>query len=218
MTEITLDATLREGKGKSAAKRLRSEGIVPGVIYGQKEPVSIQVNGREAGRLVHQFHGSERLVGLNLKDDKGQTETRRVLLKEVQTTAVGQNLIHIDFQEVDVTKTVQVSVEVRSKGKAVGEKFGGILQTVTHEIVVECLPTGIPEFIELDVSALEIGHSLHVGDVALPEGVKAISSAEDTIFVVAAPAVEKELTAEEMEAAAAAIAAPEAEAAEEAEG
>jgi len=144
---------------------------------------------------VHALHGSERLISLQLSGSGGSEQQRHVLLKSVQTTAVGAKLLHIDFHEVDVTKTVHVSVEVHAQGKPVGEKEGGILQQVTYEVHIECLPTIIPEFLTLDVSGLQIGDSLHVSDLPFPEGVKVLSALEDTLFVVVAPRVEEEAAA-----------------------
>jgi len=189
MTEITLEAQRRDTTGKRMAKRLRREGMVPAVLYGLKEKAEIiQVNARVAGKLVNQLHGSERLISLSVADAPGaQGVKRSVLLKEVQATPVGARLLHIDFQEVDVTQTVHVTVEVRPVGKAKGEVFGGLVQQVTREVMVECLPTNIPEHLDLDVSPLEIGHSLHVSDLVLPEGVTALTTPEETLVVVAAP-------------------------------
>ncbi len=194
MTETTLTATVRPGTGKGLARRLRRTGQLPGIIYGVGDPVSIQFDAHEAAKLVHALHGSERLISLQLADGKGvQAAQRHVLLKEVQTTPVGAKLIHIDFHEVDVTKTVHVSVEVHALGKPVGEKEGGILQQVTYVVSVQCLPTIIPDFLSLDVSALKIGDSLHVSDLATLEGVTLLTPREETLFVVVAPRVEEEV-------------------------
>ncbi|HEX9844332.1 MAG TPA: 50S ribosomal protein L25 [bacterium] len=194
MTEMTLAATVRQGTGKSVARALRRAGQLPGIIYGVGDPVPIQFDTHSAEVLVHALHGSERLISLQLADAAGAGATERhVLLKDVQATPVGAKLLHIDFHEVDVTKTVHVSVEIRAKGRAAGEKEGGILQQVTYEVSVECLPTIIPEFLELDVSELTIGDSLHVSDVAVPEGVSVLTPREETLFVVVAPRVEEEV-------------------------
>lgn len=198
MTESILNASPRTVSGKNAMRKLRSSGIVPAVIYGLHEPQSIQLNAREATKMVHDLHGSERLISLKI-DGSSDGRNKAVLLKEVQTTAVGSTLLHIDFHEVDVSLEVQVSVEIRPNGKALGETLGGILQQVTHEITVECLPTIIPEFISADVAHLEVGHSLHVSDLIFPEGVKAITSVEETLFVVAAPRVEEVALGDEEE-------------------
>ena len=193
MTEMTLAAQTRRSKGKSEARRLRREGQLPGVVYGLGDPVPIQFDKHSAEVLVHALHGSERLISLQLAEAAGASATERhVLLKDVQTTPVGAKLLHIDFHEVDVTKTVHVSVEVKAKGRAAGEKEGGILQQVTYEVMVECLPTIIPESLELDVGELRIGDSLHVSDLVVSEGVTVLSPPDETLFVVVAPRVEEE--------------------------
>jgi large subunit ribosomal protein L25 len=193
MTEMTLTANLREGTGKSVTRKLRRAGLVPGVVYGVEAPVNIQCDAHEAGILVHALHGSERLISLKLEGGpEGSKKEKRVLLKEVQHTPVGQKLLHIDLFEVDVSQEVQVSVEVIPEGRPEGEKMGGILQQVTREVIVQCLPTIIPEYLGVDVSTLEIGQSLHLDAVRMPEGLTPITNLEETIFVMAAPRVEEE--------------------------
>ena len=194
MTEMTLAATVRQGTGKGVARKLRQAGQLPGIVYGVGDPLPIQFDTHAAEVLVHALHGSERLISLQLAQAAGAAATERhVLLKDVQSTAVGAKLLHIDFHEVDVTKTVHVSVEVRAQGKAAGEKDGGILQQVTYEVTIVCLPTIIPERLDLDVSALKIGDSLHVSDLAMPEGLTVLTPLDETLFVVVAPRVEEEV-------------------------
>ncbi|HEX7926175.1 MAG TPA: 50S ribosomal protein L25, partial [bacterium] len=171
MKDARLEVSLRESHGKGGARKLRATGNVPGVIYGINKPVNIQANTRMAGFLVQALHGSTRLINLTVKNN-GKSEDKHVLLKAVQVTPVGQKLVHLDFQEVDITKNVQVLVEVRPEGVAEGIKQGGVLQTVTYELMVECLPTAIPDFIPVNVEALKIGGSLHVKEIKLPAGVK----------------------------------------------
>ncbi len=190
MTETILSAQTRSTKGKGAMRKLRRAGKIPGVVYGLETPVSVQVDAHEAAMLVKALHGSERLISLQVENG-GADKAKAVLLKEVQTTPVGGNILHIDFLEVDVSQTVQVAVEVHPEGRSQGETMGGILQQVTREITIECLPTNIPESIPADVTALEIGHSLHLSDIPLPEGIQAITPLEETLFVVAAPRVEE---------------------------
>jgi large subunit ribosomal protein L25 len=200
MTEMTLIASPRGAKGKNAMRKLRVGGLVPGVLYGQdggdQYSLPLQLDAHEASRML--LHGGERLITLKIEDGAKAGE-KSVLLKEVQTTAVGNRLVHVDFHEIDVSQTVQVSVELRPDGKAEGETMGGILQQVTREITIECLPTIIPEFITVAVSHMEIGHSVHLSAVTLPEGIKAITSLEETLFVVAAPRVEEEIVEAEGE-------------------
>lgn len=194
MAENSLAATVRQGTGKGVARKLRRAGQMPGVIYGVGDPVAIQFDGHDAQVLVHHLHGSERLISLQLSDGEGkQAAERHVLLKSVQTTPVGAKLLHIDFHEVDVTKAVRVSVEVQAEGTPVGEKQGGILQQVNFDVAIECLPTIIPDVLTIDVSALDIGDSLHVSDLKMPEGVTVLTPEEETLFVVAAPRVEEEV-------------------------
>lgn len=192
MTEMNLAARVRPGKGKSVARRLRRDGRLPAIVYGVGEPVPIDCNAREAEQLVHTLHGSERLISLQIEDGGAAAQQRHVLLKSVQEAPVGHSLLHIDFHEVDVTKAVHVSVEVHTEGRPVGEKDGGTLQQVTYEVFIECLPTLIPERLTLDVAGLRIGESLHVKDLVVPEGVKVVSPADETLCVVAAPRVEDE--------------------------
>lgn len=193
MTETILTATVRTGTGKGVMRKLRRAGKVPGVVYGLGTPQSIQCDALEAGKLVHALHGSERLISLELSDGQGGTAQKKaVLLKDAQMTPVGARLLHLDLYEVDVSQTVQVSVGIHPEGRPEGEIMGGILQQVTHEVTIECLPTAIPDFLPVDVTSMEIGHSLHLSDVPLPEGITLVTTPEETLFVMAAPRVEEE--------------------------
>lgn len=193
MTELYLDAVTRTAHRKGPVKKMRREGRLPAVIYGLNDPMSIELNTLQTSKLVSQLHGGERMVALRFGEGNGE---KHVLLREVQTTPTGNILLHIDFQEIDTAKAVHVTVEVRPIGQAQGVKLGGILQAVKHDIVVECLPTAIPEFIEVDVSALEIGDSIHVKDINFMEGVTPVTDQDETIIVVSAPRVEEEVAEE----------------------
>lgn len=195
MTELYLDAAPRTVHGKSAVRKMRRDGRLPAVIYGLNDPISIELDSLQASKLVSLLHGGGRMVALRFGNGNGE---KHVLLREVQTTATGGYLLHIDFQEIDTSKKVHVTVEVRAIGQAAGVILGGILQAVKHEIVVECLPTAIPESIEVDVSALEIGDSVHVKDLNFVAGVEPVTDQDETIIVVSAPRVEEEV--EEAEA------------------
>jgi len=203
MTEMFLEATPRTGTGKSVTRKIRQQGKTPGVVYGLKEPTSITVEARALGRIVQHLHGAERLISLKLGD-----ENKNVLIKEVQTEAVGNFALHVDFQEIDLSKKVHVTVEVRGVGQSNGVRLGGILQTVRHEVTIECLPISIPEYIDADISGLELGYSFHVSDLVMPEGIRVLTEPEETLFVVTLPrtAAEEE-AAEGAEAEAAAAAA-----------
>jgi len=194
MSEMFLDAATREAHGKSAVRKLRRAGRIPAVVYGLNDPVSIELDARQSSKLVSLLHGGERMVALRFGSGNGGE--KHVLVREVQTTPTGNRLLHIDFQEIDTDKSVHVTVEVRPMGTANGVTLGGILQAVKHDIVVECLPNAIPEFIEVNVEALEIGDSIHVKDISFMEGVVPVTDAEETIIVVSAPRVEEEVEEE----------------------
>jgi large subunit ribosomal protein L25 len=196
MSELFLDATPRTELRKSAVRKMRREGRLPAVVYGLHDPISIQLDSLQASKLVQHLRGGERMVTLRYSDG-GEAQEKQVLLREVQSTPTGNRLLHIDFQEIDTGKLVHVAVELRPDGTATGVRLGGILQVVKHDIVVECLPTAIPEFISIDVSALEIGDSLHVKDVVFTEGISPVTDADETVIVVSAPKVEEEVEEEE---------------------
>lgn len=195
MTELYLDASQRAVHGKSAVRKMRRTGRLPAVIYGLNEPMSIELDSLQASKLVSLLHGGERMVALRFGEGNGE---KHVLMREVQTTPTGSALLHIDFQEIDTAKAVHVTVEVRPSGQAQGVKLGGIMQAVKHDIVVECLPTAIPDFIGIDVTALEIGDSLHVKDLTFTHGVTPVTDQDETIIVVSAPRVEEEVEEEEL--------------------
>ncbi len=188
MSEMVLEAAERTSRGKGGMRKLRQQGIVPGVIYGTREPMTVQIAVRQAERVVRALHGSERLITVRFPDG----EQRRVIMKEVQTTPTGNHLLHIDLHEIDVTKTVVVTVEVRAVGQSEGVRLGGILQTITREVDVECLPTIIPEYLDADLTPLQIGDNFHVRDLVLPEGIRCLTSPDETLFVVSAQLTEEQ--------------------------
>jgi len=208
-TQSNLEASVRTAHGKGGAHKLRQTGQVPGVIYGINKPVAIQCEKFAAERVVQASQRGMRLISLKLNDGNGGAE-KHVLLKDVQITPVGQHLVHLDFQEVDVNKPVQILVPVMPIGTPEGIKAGGLLQTVTHQILVSCLPTRIPQHIEVNVDHLGIGGSLHISDIKFPEGVRAVTAAEETVFVITAPTAVAEEKAAAAAAAAAALAAEQA--------
>ncbi|MFI5401204.1 MAG: 50S ribosomal protein L25 [SAR324 cluster bacterium] len=207
--QSTLSASIRTASGKGGAHRLRQAGKVPGIVYGIAKPVAIQCDKDAVERVVQASRRGLRLISLKLSDAHGEAE-KHVLLKDVQITPVGQHVIHLDFQEIDVNKPVQISVPVHPVGTPEGIKAGGLLQTVTHEILVSCLPTRIPQRIEVPVERLGIGGSLHISDIVFPEGVRALTPPDETVFVITAPTAVAEEKAAAAAAAAAALAAEQA--------
>ena len=154
MPEIVVSAEKRTEKGKNVNRRLRVAGRIPGVVYGGKgEPMTVSVSPKEIGAVLRSASGENTLFDLDLGGSR-----RKVILKEYQVEPIKGRLLHADFYEVALDKTLEVKVHVEITGTPVGVKVqGGILDFVTREIEIECLPTDIPDKIVLDVSGLELG-------------------------------------------------------------
>lgn len=191
MAEHVLSADDRSATGKGPNRRLRMAGRIPGVIYGKgREAQSVVLDPTALEKLLHKSGaGLNTLIDLSVA---GSTDT--VLVKELQRHPVHGTYVHVDFFKVDMTQKIIVSVPIHFVGKARGVEFGGILDHPLREIEVECLPRAIPEHIEVDVSALEIGQAIHVRDLRLPEGVQVMTDAELPVASVVLPAAEVEAT------------------------
>ena len=192
----TLDVEDRTERGTRAAKRLRREGYVPGVVYGGKdgESTSFKVNWRDLRQV---------LAGSALIDLKVGGKTRPVIVKDQQQHPVRDELLHIDLLEVRLDEKIQTQVSVHLEGaeEAPGIKEGGVLEHVTHQLNIEALPTDIPEAIVVDVSGLEIAATMHLSEISPPQGVTFLDDPEDTILatVVVPTEVEEPEIEEETE-------------------
>jgi large subunit ribosomal protein L25 len=189
VADNVLSAEAREGVGKGVNRKLRAAGRIPGVIYGKKrDPQAIHLDPSALEKLLRgSGAGLNTLIDLSVG---GRTDT--VLVKELQRHPVKGAFWHVDFYQVDLTRKITVSIPLHFVGKARGVEFGGILDHPLRELEVECLPRAIPEFVEVDVSALEIGESIHVSDLALPEGVEVKTDAALPVASVVLPAAEVE--------------------------
>ena len=205
MKQLELNATIRKTKGNGPARSLRREGRFPAVLYGPgTQPVMLSVNVRDFEHVVQK--GNIRRTIFSLSIQNGSTVTKPAVIKELQTHPVSGQFLHVDFYEVDMHRKLRVMVPLMPKGKAKGEEFGGMMQIIEREIEVLCLPQEIPDALELDVTELGIGDTLHVNDIALPAGVELPPGVNYTVVTVVSPKAE------------AAPAVVEAEAAEAAEG
>ena len=207
--QVQLKAKSRAEIGKGAAKRLRSQGVIPGIVYGaHTQPLSIAIELKELDKALHEGASENVLVDLQVEEG-GATRNRLALIQEVQHHPVEDAILHIDFQEVSATEKLRTDVPVRPIGEPSGVKnSGGILEFVMRELRVECLPKDLPEVIEVNVEKLEVGEGIHVGDIVPPAGVALLDDKEQSVFIVAAPITEEELAAM-TEAAAAPSAEPE---------
>lgn len=207
--KVQLKVKARTESGRGAVKRLRATGVVPGVIYGaHTKPLNVAVAVEELEKVLHDATSENVLVDLQIEEG-GTTKNRLALIQEVQHHPYEDVVLHIDFHEVLATEKLHTRVPVRPVGEPAGVKTGGgILEYVMRDLHVECLPQDLPEVIEVNVEKLEIGQSIHIGDIAAPAGVALVDDKGQTVFLVAAPITEEELAAM-TEAAAAPSAEPE---------
>ena len=191
MAENALQVEIRDGRGKGVARKLRAAGRIPAVCYGKKhESVALSVDSKVLRHLLeHSDAGMNTIISL---DAPGDLKGRMVLLRDLQKDPVRGGYLHADFYTVDLEQTLEVSVPLHLTGKAAGVELGGILDQQLREIDLECLPLAIPKEIPVDVSPLNLGDSLHIRDVALPEGVKLRSDPDLSIVSVVAPSKAEE--------------------------
>jgi large subunit ribosomal protein L25 len=190
--QVQLKAKTRNETGRGHVKRMRSAGSVPGVVYGaHTKPFNITVDRRELGLLLEHATGENLLVDLVVEDAKDQ-KNRLALIQEVQHHPVQDMILHVDFHEVLATEKLRTVVPVRSHGEPAGVKTGGgVLEYVMRELHVECLPKDLPDVIEVNVEAMEIGQSIHVRDIKAPEGVTLLDQKDMAVFIVVAPIAEE---------------------------
>lgn len=188
MDEIKLIAERRDGVGKGTARKLRARGLMPGVVYGpetEAQPVSINI--KELAALLRAQGGTGKLIDLNLNNEK---EPRKVIIRELQREPVTGGYEHVDFYQVSMKKKLNMTVRVHLTGTPEGVKLGGILQHILRDLEIACLPIDIPDRIELDVSKLEIGDSIHVSHIQLDK-VDILTPPVRTIVTVVPPTVIK---------------------------
>jgi large subunit ribosomal protein L25 len=208
MKTIEITVEKRQSRGKNEARRLRQGGKVPAVVYGAgKDTVPITVNVRS---LADAFRGGagENAIFLLKLGDTG--ETRHAMIREFQRDPVSRRPVHLDFVRVLMDTKIRVRVPVEIVGVARGVKVdAGILDFVTREIEIECLPGNIPEHLPLDVTELGIGDALRISELKAPEGVEVVDDPEKVIVHVAHPAAEEVAAVVEAEAVAGEVAEPE---------
>lgn len=200
MSTAQLNATARTESGKGAARKIRQSGNIPAVIYGSgREPASITTNARETERLLTRISTSSTVIELSI-DGK----ISRTLIREIQRHPFKRHVMHIDFQELVVGEAITVRVPIIYVGTPDGVRHeGGHLDQILHDLLVETLPTNIPNHIDVDVTSLTLGKSLHVSDIVLPSGVKVMEDLGTTLCVVHASKGATDTTAADAEPSAA---------------
>ncbi|MFW6049881.1 MAG: 50S ribosomal protein L25/general stress protein Ctc [Myxococcota bacterium] len=183
MERQTLQAEVREERGKGPARRLRKRGLVPAVFYGpETEPTPIAVSPKDVVKVLQTEYGRNTVVKIAL--DGGREEL--VICKDLEVDPVTRDILHVDFYRVEPGREVEVEVPFRTKGRAVGVQKGGTLHVTLRVLPVRCTPDKIPATIEVDVAKMEIGDVLRVQDIPLPEGVQVMRAGHRTLATVMA--------------------------------
>lgn len=187
----TLSAEKRTETGKGAARQLRASGRIPAIVYGQgDEGLSVSLDEHEADLLFHRISVDNTIVNIEVA---GEDEPISTLIREVQTDPIKASILHVDFYRIQTGVEVEVEVPVHVEGTPIGVKdSGGVLQLVVHDLPVACIPSKIPEHISIDVSGLDIGDAIHVYDIDMPEGVRALIDEDRTLATVNLPRQEIE--------------------------
>lgn len=189
MEEIRIKAETRGGRGKGPARRMRREGTIPGVLYGRDvEPVALSISAK-AWRLLETHGRTNAVINMELNDNN-KVQDRPVMIKHVQRAPVGQTVLHVDFLQVSMERVVQVEVPIHFTGNPVGVVKGGVVEQHLRSVMIESLPGQIPEKIDIDISNLDIGDSIHINEISLP-GVKLLDHPDVAIVGVTPPEAEE---------------------------
>ncbi len=190
MDHPTIFAERRQKKGKSEARKLRMKNRIPAIIYGKDvEPTCISIDLREWTRFQRTFKRTT-IATLKLKSGEGYEE-RPVMVKDIQYDHLGDKVLHVDFLQISMERPVEVEVGIHLIGESPGVKKGGIVEQHLHTVLVECLPDKIPEKIDVDISNLDIGDSIHLNEIKIP-GVKILGSLDAAVVTIVPPTEEEE--------------------------
>ena len=183
MATATLDAQVRSDRGTGFARKLRQGGQIPAIIYGHsRQPESLAINTRELERLLERVAAASTVIELSIDG-----RSTRTLIREIQRHPVKQSILHVDFQELVAGEKVTVSIPLVFVGSAEGVRAGGILDQVMHELRIHVDPANIPNHVDVDVTPLVIGHSIHVRELNIPAGVEVLDEEDATVCTVSAP-------------------------------
>lgn len=180
---ITVPAAVRTGRGKNENNRVRQSGKLPGVVYGsKKDPIAVSVSPKDIEKIFRGKYGYNTIVELDI--DGSQREPSMIV--DWQLDPIRDNIVHIDFKRIDLSKPVSVKVPVNFQGVPFGVKNqGGTIDTVSRSVAIECLPGDIPEAIDADVTALKLGQSMRAGDLQLADGMKLLTRSTQVLLLIA---------------------------------
>ena len=196
MSEFTIEVSQREATGKGPNRRLRGEGLIPAVVYGgDRDAVAIQLDRRSLLDLMRSTEGQNPIFLLKMA---GTDKSRHAMIREIQIDPVSRHVLHVDFQRILMTEVLRVNVDVEPVGTPIGVKNeAAVMDFVTREVEIECLPDKIPAKIEIDVSGLHVGDHVEAKDLEMPEGVKLLEDPETVIVSVSYARMELELEEED---------------------
>lgn len=190
MEIVELKASVRSQTGKKGARACRKKGLLPGVLYGREdEPMPVAVNPKELDRVLHTHAGGNAVIKLAVEEKAGEPVT--VVVKELQVESIKGTMRHVDFCRISLDREIRATVPFKVVGESPGVKIGGILEHTLWELEVECLPLNIPDYIEVDVSELDIGDSLAVSDLKVGENISVLTDESVSVVSIAAPRAEE---------------------------
>lgn len=199
MAQLALAARIRKDRGKEAARKLRKEGQIPAVCYGPKSaPVALAVDYLDLERTIKQASSENIILDLMVESEKG-TQPRRAMLKDLQIEPIKGSYLHADFYEIAMDEEITVDIPIHLTGESIGVEKGGILSQIRRQLSVTCLPGKLVDSLEVDVSGLDIGDSLHIEDLTLPEGMESNEEGHLTVATISAPSEVAEEEEEEVE-------------------
>lgn len=205
MEEIFLEVEQRVESDKGKAKTLRHKGFIPAVLYGQgRKTQSLKISSSDLLQLIHRHRVETAVINLKVKDEDKKSKGYACLIKEIQYHPVKGDILHVDFNQISLTKAIKVKVPTVAKGEPIGVKQeAGMLNHILWEIDIECLPKEIPKEIEVDVSNLNINDVIQIKDIKIPQGLKVLDDPESIVFSVVPPIKEEVVVAPEEAVAAA---------------
>ncbi|TET94099.1 MAG: 50S ribosomal protein L25/general stress protein Ctc [Desulfobacteraceae bacterium] len=192
MATIQLDLKKRTKTGKGSARRLRSMGMLPVIVYGPEiSPIMLSIDYKQLEKILRGKSAESIIFDLRV-DSNGKKYSKRVMIKEIQKDPVTRDYLHVDFYEISMEKELEVDIPVHLVNTPIGVSEGGILEHIRRELKISCMPRNLVDKIEIDVSGLDVGQSIHIGDISFPPGLKSMEDENLTIATVVAPAIEVE--------------------------
>lgn len=186
MQQVELDVSVRQGVGKGVAHQLRAAGQVPAVLYGRgSDNMNLSVSRREMYHLLHGGLTSNVLIKLKLAE--GVDDVPVSIIRDVQYDPMTEKILHVDFQRISLDEKMNAEIPIHFVGVCIGQKHGGVVDHILRDLLVECLPLDVPDSIEIDISALDVGMGLHVADLEVPENVTILTPEEQAVVSVAIP-------------------------------